>query len=109
MVYPAEQLLEHACELARSDPEPRRTGQLSGKLPDSPELDAAFASCPANQHIDIKSGETRGSGYCNITISAEETVFAEWSCSGKIGSCIGTFTLTGGTDPHAFVPGSMAH
>ena len=70
------------------------------------ELDAAFASCPASQHIDIASKKTEAKGYCNIAISGEDTVFAEWTCEGKLGSCKGKFTLTGGTGKFKGVTGS---
>jgi hypothetical protein len=70
------------------------------------ELDAAFAKCPATQHINIKDKSTKASGYCQITISPEDSVFAEWSCTGKVGSCTGTFKLTGGTGKYEGVTGS---
>lgn len=61
------------------------------------ELDAAFADCPAVMHIDVKSKATSASGYCMITASEGDAVFAEWSCKGEVGVCKGTFKLTGGT------------
>lgn len=70
------------------------------------ELDAAYASCPATQHIDLKNKSSQASGYCNITISVEDSVFAEWNCTGKVGSCKGTFKLTGGTGKYEGVTGS---
>ena len=70
------------------------------------ELDAAFASCPANQYINIKSKKTEASGYCNIAVSGEDTVFAEWTCEGELGACKGKFTLTGGTGKFEGVTGS---
>ena len=70
------------------------------------ELDAAYANCPASQHIDMKGKQSSATGYCTITISSEEVVFAEWSCKGKVGACEGTFNLTGGTGKYAGVTGS---
>lgn len=70
------------------------------------ELDAAFANCPTNQYINVKTRKTEASGYCNIAISGDDTVFAEWSCSGEIGVCKGTFTLNGGTGKYKGVTGS---
>ena len=70
------------------------------------ELDAAYANCPASQHIDVSGKQSSAEGYCTITISSEEVVFAEWSCKGKVGACEGTFKLTGGTGKYAGVTGS---
>ena len=70
------------------------------------ELDAAYANCPASQHIDMKGKQSSATGYCTITISSEEVVFAEWNCKGKVGVCEGTFNLTGGTGKYAGVTGS---
>jgi hypothetical protein len=70
------------------------------------ELDAAFASCPATQYIDTGSKKTEAKGYCNIAISGEDTVFAEWTCEGKLGACKGSFILTGGTGKFEGVTGS---
>ena len=70
------------------------------------ELDAAYANCPASQRIDMKGKQSSATGYCTITISSEEVVFAEWSCKGKVGACEGTFNLTGGTGKYAGVTGS---
>lgn len=70
------------------------------------ELDAAFASCPATQYIDTGSKKTEAKGHCNIAVSGEDTVFAEWTCEGKLGACNGKFTLTGGTGKFKGVTGS---
>ena len=73
---------------------------------DEGELDAAFADCPAAMHIDVKSKATSGSGYCMITPSEGDAVFAEWSCKGKVGVCKGIFKLTGGTGALQGITGS---
>jgi hypothetical protein len=70
------------------------------------ELDAAFASCPATQYIDTDSQQTEAKGYCNIAITGEDTVYAEWNCEGKVGACKGSFILTGGTGRFEGVTGS---
>ncbi len=70
------------------------------------ELDAAFANCPATQHIDVETGSSSADGYCNIAVSGEDAVFAKWSCEGKIGTCKGNFELTGGTGRFEGVSGS---
>ncbi len=70
------------------------------------ELDTAFADCPASMHIDVESKATTASGYCMITPSEGDAVFAEWSCEGKVGVCTGTFRLTGGTGALEGITGS---
>ena len=70
------------------------------------ELDTAFAKCPAQQKIDRNSRQASAEGHCNITVSSEDTVFAEWQCKGELGACKGTFTLTGGTGRFKGVTGS---
>lgn len=70
------------------------------------ELDAAYATCPASQHIDIKNKQAKAEGYCTITVSSEDVVFAEWDCQGKVGACEGKLSLTGGTGRFAGVTGS---
>jgi len=70
------------------------------------ELDAAYATCPASQHIDLKNKQSRAEGYCTITVSSEDVVFAEWNCQGKVGACEGKLTLTGGTGRFTGVTGS---
>ena len=61
------------------------------------ELNLAFASCPGSQHIEMPSKATSASGFCTITISDVDTIYATWECTGKIGVCTGNFKLTGGT------------
>ena len=60
------------------------------------KLDSAFASCPAKQIINTKTGEGSASGHCEITVGKNSTAYAEWSCKGKVGNCKGKFTITGG-------------
>jgi len=70
------------------------------------KLDEGFVMCPATQRIDLKTKTTTGSGHCMITASGGDTVFAEWSCSGQVGGCKGTFKLTGGSGQFKGVTGS---
>jgi hypothetical protein len=72
----------------------------------SGELDTAFAKCPAQQRINSGSKQASAEGHCNITVSPEDTVYAEWECAGELGACKGTFTLTGGTGRFKGVTGS---
>lgn len=70
------------------------------------ELDEGFVDCPVTQKIDLKTQATSGSGYCMITISESKTVYAEWTCKGKVGGCMGDFRITGGTGELEGVTGS---
>ena len=72
----------------------------------SGELDTAFAKCPARQKIDTGNRQSSAEGHCNITVSSEDTVYAEWQYKGEPGICKGTFTLTGGTGRFKGVTGS---
>jgi hypothetical protein len=60
------------------------------------ELDGAFVNCPGTQHIKTESNESFGAGYCEITVSSTDVVYAEWDCTGKVGDCKGSFRLTSG-------------
>ena len=70
------------------------------------ELDEGFVVCPVNQILDLKTKATTGSGHCMITASGGDTVFAEWTCSGKVGGCKGNFKLTGGSGKFKGITGS---
>ena len=72
----------------------------------SGEFDQAFAQCPITQKLAVSTGQTSGSGYCMITQSPEDTVFAELSCEGEVGGCEGVFTVTGGTGRFEGISGS---
>ena len=72
----------------------------------SGEWDTAFASCPAQQVINLKSGKGSATGYCEITVDQDRTAYAKWNCKGEIGVCKGKFTLTGGTGKLKGVSGS---
>ncbi len=70
------------------------------------EFDQAFAQCPITQKLVVSTGQTSASGYCMITQSPEDTVFAELSCEGQVGGCEGVFTVTGGTGRFDGISGS---
>ena len=59
-------------------------------------LDGAFVTCPGTQHIKTENNESFGAGYCEITVSSTDVVYAEWDCTGKVGDCKGSFRLTSG-------------
>jgi hypothetical protein len=69
-------------------------------------MNEAFVRCPIVQDINAADRSTSTSGNCVITVSPEDTVFAEISCHGMAGLCEGKFTLTGGTGRFAGVSGS---
>jgi hypothetical protein len=70
------------------------------------EMDEGFVRCPVSQKIELQTQATSGSGYCMITVSETETVYAEWTCKGKVGGCAGRFNVTGGTGALEGVTGS---
>ena len=63
----------------------------------SGKLNAAFGLCPVEFTANLKEKTTSGFGQCEIIGEGGDSVFAEYSCSGKAGLCKGTFTITGGT------------
>ena len=69
-------------------------------------LDAAIMVCPATQEFNMKDKTTRGQGRCILTSLEGDKVFAEWSCSGKPGICMGDFKLKGGTGRFKGITGS---
>lgn len=70
------------------------------------EMHEGFVVCPIVQKIDLKTGTTQASGQCEITASADDVLFAELSCKGKAGECVGKFTLTDGAGKFAGVSGA---
>ena len=60
------------------------------------EIDGAFVECPISQKINLKTGEATATGYCQITVSPEDVIFAELDCKGIIGDCSGQFRLVEG-------------
>jgi hypothetical protein len=70
------------------------------------KLDEGFVRCPGRQIIDTKSGKISGEGYCMITPSAGDVVYATWSCRGEVSGCKGDFKLTGGTGQYEGISGS---
>ena len=69
-------------------------------------MDEAFVQCPIVQDIDAISHSTSATGTCTIIVSTEDIVFAEVTCEGIEGLCIGDFILTGGTGRFTGVSGS---
>jgi hypothetical protein len=63
----------------------------------SGKLNAAFGLCPVEFTANKKEKTTSGFGQCEIVGEKGDSVFAEFSCSGKAGLCKGTFTITSGT------------
>ncbi|MGD8643739.1 MAG: hypothetical protein PVI15_05600 [Chromatiales bacterium] len=69
------------------------------------DFHTAIMVCPAVQEIDVKTSTTHARGHCHI-IAPRGNVFAKFDCKGKIGSCEGTFELTGGTEELEGISGS---
>jgi len=70
------------------------------------DLDEGLVSCPVVQSISANSAQTSGRGHCTIIVSGEDSIFAEFNCSGKVGGCAGEFRLTGGTGRFKGITGS---
>ena len=44
------------------------------------DLDGAFAVCPVSQKIDPETGESTATGNCEISVSSEDVIYAEFDC-----------------------------
>lgn len=69
-------------------------------------IDEAFTRCPVTQKINLETSQISASGYCTITQSTDDSLYATFICDGKPGGCEGSFELTGGTGIFAGAIGS---
>ena len=60
------------------------------------DIDGAFVECPISQKINLDSGEAVATGYCQISVSPGDVVYAELDCKGVVGDCKGEFRLVEG-------------
>ena len=72
------------------------------------EMHEGFVVCPIVQELDIAKGSTQANGHCEITASADNVLYAQLTCEGKLGagSCEGEFTLTDGEGKFKGISGS---
>ena len=68
------------------------------------DFDTAIFVCPTVQEIHADTLKTEATGRCHI-IGAPGNVFGKFTCKGKVGSCKGKFTITGGTDEYEGITG----
>lgn len=68
-------------------------------------IDGAFVECVISQKINLKTEEANSTGYCQITISAEDVVYAELDCKGIVGDCRGQFRLFEGLGRYEGIKG----
>jgi len=71
-------------------------------------IDEAFVECTVRQHLRRGEGSTELDGKCLIVQSTDDTISAEFECSGELGACKGTFRLTGGTGKFTDIIGSSS-
>jgi len=69
------------------------------------KMNEAFVQCPIMQVLDLESGVSEAIGNCEITISPEDVVYAQMSCKGQVGRCVGKFVLTSGEGKFAGISG----
>ncbi|HIG43734.1 MAG: hypothetical protein ABGY96_20670 [bacterium] len=60
------------------------------------DIDGAFVECPISQKINLETGEAVATGYCQISVSPGDVVYAELDCKGVVGDCKGYFRLVEG-------------
>jgi hypothetical protein len=70
------------------------------------EMHEAFVMCPIKQEMNLETGVTEAIGRCEITASAEDVLYAKITCKGKVGECVGKFTLIDGAGKFTGISGS---
>jgi hypothetical protein len=68
-------------------------------------LDAALFQCPSVQRINLTDQSMSIEGDCVIVKGENKLAYAKFTCEGKIGTCTGLFTLTGGEGDFAGISG----
>ena len=69
------------------------------------EMHEGFVQCPIVQTLDLETGTSEAMGHCEITAGPEDVVYAEISCKGQVGDCLGKFTLIEGEGKFAGISG----
>ncbi|MCG6891071.1 MAG: hypothetical protein LJE92_15920 [Gammaproteobacteria bacterium] len=69
------------------------------------EMNEAFVQCPIIQMMDLETGTTEALGHCEITASPDDVVYAQLSCKGRVGDCVGRFVLIDGEGKFAGISG----
>jgi hypothetical protein len=69
------------------------------------DMHEGFVLCPITQMIDIETGDSDASGHCEITAGPDDVVYAQISCKGQVGDCVGKFVLTDGEGKFAGISG----
>lgn len=70
-------------------------------------LNSATFVCPGIRTIDLKNETASSTGHCVISpVTTEDIIFAEFTCKGPLDTCVGQFTLTGGTGSLKGITGS---
>lgn len=72
------------------------------------DMHEAFVMCPIVQKLSLETSDSEATGHCEISVSPESVAYAELTCDGKVGSCIGTFTLVDGEGRFAGISGKGA-
>lgn len=69
------------------------------------EMHEGFVQCPIMQMMDLETGVTEAIGHCEITAGPEDVVYAQLSCKGQVGDCMGNFILIDGEGKFAGISG----
>jgi len=70
------------------------------------ELHEAFVVCPVMQEINTDSGATQARGRCEVVASPDDVLYAEITCEGRVGECVGKFVLKSGEGKFSGISGS---
>ena len=61
------------------------------------KLDTAKLYCSLAMHVDETNNQEKGNGFCAITTTKGDKIYADFKCSGPLKKCKGKFNHLGGT------------
>ena len=69
------------------------------------EMHEGYVQCPIVQMFDMEAGVSEAIGHCEITASPEDVAYAQITCKGEPGDCVGKFILIDGEGRFAGISG----
>jgi hypothetical protein len=60
------------------------------------EMNEGYVQCPIVQMFDMEAGVSEAIGHCEITTSPDDVAYAQITCKGEPGNCVGKFILIDG-------------
>lgn len=69
------------------------------------QMHEGYVQCPIIQMFDTETGASEAIGHCEITASPDDVAYAQISCKGHPGDCVGKFILIDGEGKFAGISG----